>query len=145
MNDTYSQQGGPDVRHVSQRIRRARRHGGVNFAALVDQETFSSARGEASSCWQAWIYTPAVTAWVFLSQCLSADHSCCEAVARLAAWRVSQGLAPCSRDTGAYCLARDVLPEDACQLGSPKGHGSISDWSPTLFNSAFNTVRSQSR
>jgi putative transposase len=92
----------------------ARRHGDLYFAALVDRETITAALGETSSLWQGWIYTPAVTVWVFLSQCLSADHSCREAVSRLLAWRVSQRLSPCSSDTGAYCTARDALPEDAC-------------------------------
>ncbi len=93
----------------------ARRHGDLYFAALVDRETITAALGETSSLWQGWIYTPAVTVWVFLSQCLSADHSCREAVSRLLAWRVSQGLSPCSPDTGAYCTARDALPEEACR------------------------------
>jgi hypothetical protein len=52
---------------------------------------------------------------MFLSQCLSPDHSCREAVARLAAWRTTQGLKPCSADTGAYCTAREALPEAACR------------------------------
>lgn len=95
-------------------VAQARRHGDLYFAALVDRQSIKEALGEASSLWQGWIYTPAVTVWVFLSQCLSPDHSCREAVARLAAWRTAQGLAPCSADTGAYCTARDALPEAAC-------------------------------
>ena len=59
------------------------------------------------------VYTPAVTVWVFLSQCLSPDHSCRDAVARLIAWRLAAGLSPCSADTGAYCTARSDLPEEA--------------------------------
>jgi Transposase DDE domain len=93
----------------------ARRHGDLYFAALVDRQSISEAFGEASSLWRGWIYTPAVTVWVFLSQCLSPDHSCREAVARLAAWRTAQGHSPCSADTGAYCTARDALPEAACR------------------------------
>jgi hypothetical protein len=96
-------------------LARARQYGDLYFAALVDQETISAALGEASSLWQGWIYTPAVTVWVFLSQCLSPDHSCRDAVSRLAAWRTVQGFAPCSADTGAYCTARDGLPEEACR------------------------------
>jgi putative transposase len=96
-------------------LARVRQHGDLYFAALVDQETISAALGEASSLWQGWIYTPAVTVWVFLSQCLSADHSCREAVTRLAAWRTAQALSPCSSETGAYCTARDALPEVACR------------------------------
>lgn len=96
-------------------VARARRDGDLYFAALVDRQSISEAFGEASSLWQGWIYSPAVTVWVFLGQCLSADHSCRDAVARLTAWRTAQGLAPCSADTGAYCTARDALPEAACR------------------------------
>jgi len=96
-------------------VARARRQGDLYFAALLDRQSIIEAFGEASSLWQGWIYTPAVTIWVFLSQCLSPDHSCREAVARLAAWRVRQGLASCSPDTGAYCTARDALPEATCR------------------------------
>lgn len=92
----------------------ARRHGDLYFAALLDRECILAAFGSASSDWQGWVYTPAVTVWVFLSQCLSPDHSCRDAVARLIAWRVSSGRQPCSADTGAYCTARDHLPEAAC-------------------------------
>jgi len=92
----------------------ARRQPGLYFAALLDQQTILDAFGSASSLWQGWLYTPAVTVWVFLSQCLSPDHSCRESVARLAAWRVAKGLARCSAETGAYCTARDALPEEAC-------------------------------
>jgi putative transposase len=97
------------------RVAAARRHGDLYFAALLTQETILSAFGSASSLWQGWIYTPAVTVWVFLSQCLSPDHSCCDAVARLVAWRVAQELPACSADTGAYCTARSELPEEACR------------------------------
>ena len=51
---------------------------------------------------------------MFLSPCLSADHSCCDAVARLIAWRLSRGQKPCSADTGGYCTAREKIPEAAC-------------------------------
>jgi hypothetical protein len=57
------------------------------------------------------IYTPLITLCTFLSQVLSDDHSCRAAVARLLAWRTAQGLPPCSADTGAYCKARQRLPE----------------------------------
>jgi Transposase DDE domain len=57
------------------------------------------------------IYTPLVTLATFLFQILSNDHSCRNAVARLRAWRVAQGLPPCSLKTGGYCRARQRLPE----------------------------------
>jgi len=93
----------------------ARRHGDLYFAALLDRESILEAFGSASSDWKGWLYTPAVTVWVFLSQCFSPDHSCRDAVARLAAWLAAQGRRPCSAETGAYCTAREQLPEAGCQ------------------------------
>ena len=95
-------------------IAEARRFGNLYFASLLSEDRILEAFGLARSVWQGWIYTPAVTIWVFLSQCLSADHSCRDAVAGLIAWRLGRGLRACSADTGAYCTARDNVPETAC-------------------------------
>jgi len=91
----------------------ARRHGDLYFAALLPQDRILKAFESTRAVWQGWVYTPAITVWVFLSQCLSPDHSCRDAVARLIAWRVAQGHSACSADTGAYCTARGDLPEAA--------------------------------
>ena len=61
--------------------------------------------------WLDRIFSPLVTLWVFLGQVLSADHSCRAAVARLRAHRLARGQRPCSAQTGAYCQARQRLPE----------------------------------
>lgn len=95
-------------------VAEARRRGDLYFAGLLSEDRILKAFGKARSLWQGWIYTPAVTVWVFLSQCLSGDHSCREAVAGLIAWRLARGLKPCSSQTGAYCTARDDIPEEAC-------------------------------
>ncbi len=55
-------------------------------------------------------YTPMVVVWMFITQVLAADHSCQQAVARLNAWRVAQGLRRVSSDTTSYCKARIKLP-----------------------------------
>jgi putative transposase len=94
-------------------VAEARRHGDLYFAALLSQDRIEKAFGSARWFWQGWIYTPAVTVWVFLAQCLSPDHSCRDAVARLIAWRVARGWKPCSAETSAYCTARNGLPEEA--------------------------------
>ena len=102
---------------MSRFVARWRRLGGREICtspACCREDRILEAFGEARWLWQGWIYTPAVTVWVFLSQCLSADHSCREAVARLIAWRLARGLKACSAETGAYCTARDDLPEEAC-------------------------------
>jgi Transposase DDE domain len=56
------------------------------------------------------IFSPLITLWTFLSQVLSPDHSCREAVARFIAFRVARGEEPCGPDTGSYCKARQRLP-----------------------------------
>lgn len=93
----------------------ARRQGGLYFACLLTEDRIEQAFGSARWFWQGWVYPPAVTLWVFLSQCLSADHSCVDAVARLISWRLSRGQKACSAETGAYCTAREKIPEHACR------------------------------
>lgn len=96
-------------------VTEARRRGDLYFAGLLPEDRILEAFGRARWFWQGWIYTPATTLWVFLAQCFSADHSCREAVAQLIAWRLSQGLKSCSAKTGAYCTAREQIPEEACR------------------------------
>jgi putative transposase len=95
-------------------VAEARRQGDLYFAGLLPEDRILEAFGKARWLWQGWVYTPAVTIWVFLSQCLSGDHSCRDAVAGLIAWRLARGLKACSAKTGAYCTARDEVPEEAC-------------------------------
>jgi hypothetical protein len=94
-------------------VAEARRHDDLYFAALLSEDRILKAFGVARSFWQGWVYTPAVTVWIFLSQCFSQDHSCSEAVLRLIAWRLASGRPRCSAETGAYCTARGDLPEEA--------------------------------
>jgi hypothetical protein len=104
-------------------VKAARRQEGLYFAALLSRQRLLDALSDTHTKFQGWVYTAPVTVWVFLSQCLSADHSCREAVARLIAWRVSRGLEGCSADTRAYCTARDHLPEEVCRkLMRETGH-----------------------
>lgn len=85
--------------------------GHLPFTDVLSVGSLSQALEDMAVCWNDRIFTPLVTLWVFLGQVLSADHSCRAAVARLIAHRVSQGLRPCSAETGAYCQARKRLPE----------------------------------
>ena len=85
--------------------------GRLPFAEILSANRISQALETIGFRWNDRIYTPLMTLWVFLSQVLSADHSCRAAVARLIAHRVSQGQNPCSPETSAYCQARTRLPE----------------------------------
>jgi hypothetical protein len=96
-------------------VAQARGHGKLYFAGLLSEDHIHRAFGEARWLWQGWVYTPSVTVWVFLAQCLSPDHSCRDAVAQLIAWLVASGRQACSALTGAYCSARDGLPEEVCR------------------------------
>lgn len=79
---------------------------GLPFSRVLSEETVKQALSAVKFAWNDTIYTPMVTLWVFLSQVLSADHSCRAAVARLIVHRVSQGQRACSPETGVYCKAR---------------------------------------
>ena len=56
------------------------------------------------------LFSPATTIWGFLSQVLSDDHSCRDAVSRILAHRAATGLVSCSPNTTSYCDARTRLP-----------------------------------
>src|SRR4051812_6416657 len=79
------------------------------------------------------VYTPAVTLWAFIAQCLSASKSCVAAVARILVLRVSRGLSVPAAGTGAYCKARPKLPESLLQrltrhLGSGVESQALDSW-----------------
>ena len=56
------------------------------------------------------MFNPFTTIWGFLSQVLSEDQSCSDAVARIIAHRAASGLEPCSPNIASYCDARGRLP-----------------------------------
>ena len=85
--------------------------GELPFTDVLSAEMVTQSLTTAGVVWKDRIYTPMVTLWVFLSQVLSADHSCREAVARLIAHRISRGQAACSARASGYCQARKRLPE----------------------------------
>jgi hypothetical protein len=84
--------------------------GDLPFTNVLTEEVIAQALAAVTG-WLDRIFSPLVTLWVFLGQVLSADHSCRAAVARLIAHRLAQGQSPCSAETGAYCQARQRLPE----------------------------------
>jgi hypothetical protein len=110
-------------RHEVQFLRRQfLQDGDLPFTDVLSEDLVAQTLTAVGVFWNDRIYTPLVTLWVFLSQVLSADHSCRAAVARLIAHLVSRGEKPCSAQTGAYCQARERLPEKffadvACSVG----------------------------
>jgi Transposase DDE domain len=110
-------------RHQVQFLRRQfLQDGDLPFTDILSEDLIAQTLTAVGVFWNDRIYTPLVTLCVFLSQVLSADHSCRAAVARLIAHLVSRGKKPCSAQTGAYCQARERLPEKffadvACSVG----------------------------
>src|SRR5919202_7058527 len=84
--------------------------GDLPFTDVLTEDVLTQALAAVGG-WLDRVFSPLVTLWVFLAQVLSPDHSCRAAVARLIAHRVARGQAPCSARTGAYCRARQRLPE----------------------------------
>lgn len=80
---------------------------GLPYADLLPDDTPQLLGDDADP-----IYTPLLTLGMFLSQLLDPLSSCQHAVVRLLAWRTAQGQPPCSANTGAYCKARQRLPEE---------------------------------
>lgn len=99
-----------------QRLASVRQSDSLVCAGLLSAEMFREAFGEACHILDsAHIYTASVTLWTFLTQGLSQNHSCEFAVTKLISFLLAQGKKACSSQTGAYCLARDKLAEDAMQ------------------------------
>ena len=74
-------------------------------------ERFAAAEGVTFGEQDTAVYTPPVTLWAFLTQCLSASKSCVAAVARVLVLCVSLNRPPCAAGTGPYGKARAKLPE----------------------------------
>lgn len=102
-----------DFDQIKRQLRQAEQ---LPFSDLLKPERVARALVELGVEFRERIYTPIATLWMFLSQVLSADHSCQDAVARLLAWRVARGLPPCSIDTASYCESRQRLPKMLLQF-----------------------------
>ena len=97
-------------RWITQKVDELRNAPQLPFHDLLDPATVNQVLDKNQVSFRDRIFSPLVTLWTFLSQVLSRDHSCREAVARLIAFRVSNGQEPCGPETGSYCKARQRLP-----------------------------------
>jgi hypothetical protein len=81
------------------------------FAEVLPAERVQRVLEQEGAIGRDCVYTPLLTLWAFLSQVMSADGSCREAVARVLAWLAARGDNSCSPGTSPYCKARKRLPE----------------------------------
>ena len=96
---------------IRRTVQDAKNFPGLFFSTRLSPERVRSECERLQYDFRERIYSPAITLWVFLTQVLSADHSCREAVSKLNFWRAARGLAPCNPQTNSYCEARERLPE----------------------------------
>jgi hypothetical protein len=85
---------------------------GLPFLELISAAEVESTCHARNHRWRNRIYTPWITLSMFLSQILSSDHSCGDALERFQRYRKDCGLPPVADDTASYCEARQRLPEE---------------------------------
>ena len=88
---------------------------GLPFSNLLKPERLDAVFEKFEIKFRDRVFNPKVTLWTFLSQVLSADHSCRDAVTRVLAWRAQSGMPACSARTSGYCGARMRLPLEAVE------------------------------
>jgi hypothetical protein len=84
---------------------------GLPFLKLLSRSLVEASCHHCNHTWRNRVYTPWITLSLFLSQILSDDHSCDDAVDRFQKYRYDQGLPSVSPETTSYCEARQRLPE----------------------------------
>src|SRR5919205_339761 len=82
------------------------RNEGLPFADVLTEPRIREVLDEHGVASRDRVFTPITTIWGFLSQVLSDDHSCRDAVTRIIAHRAASGLPACSPNTASYCNAR---------------------------------------
>jgi hypothetical protein len=83
---------------------------GLPFSEVLTEENIRAVLDRCGVAFRDRVFNPITTVWGFLSQVLSDDHSCQDAVARIIAHRSARGQEICSPNTAAFCKARLRLP-----------------------------------
>src|SRR6516225_6676468 len=100
-----------DTRTSLEQLRaRFARNDGLPFADVLTEARIHHALDEHGVRYRDRVFGPVTTLWGFLSQVLSDDQSCRDAVTRIIAHRAADGLGTCSPNTASYCNARGRLP-----------------------------------
>src|SRR5262249_10999379 len=100
-----------DPRTSLDRLRaRFARHDGLPFADVLTEARIHDVLNEHGVRYRDRVFNPVTTIWGFLSQVLSDDQSCNDAVPRIIAHRAASGQATRSPNNASYCNARGRLP-----------------------------------
>jgi hypothetical protein len=106
---------------------------GLPFASVLTEANILDVLNDHGIKYRNRVFNPVTTIWGFLSQVLSDDHSCRDAVARVIAHQAASGARVCSPNTASYCnarsrLGRDVLRTLAMQTGQELQGGALQEW-----------------
>src|SRR5277367_5993737 len=82
------------------------RNQGLPFADVLTKANILDVLNDHGVKYRDRVFDPVTTIWGFLSQVLSDDHSCRDAVWRIIAHRAESGIRVCSPNTASYCNAR---------------------------------------
>ncbi len=85
---------------------------GLPFLDLLSASEVESTCRAHNHKWRKRIYTPWITLSMFLSQILSSDHSCEDALDRFQKYLKDCGQPAVSNNTASYCEARERLPKE---------------------------------
>ena len=85
------------------------RNEGLPFADILTEASIRDVLNEHGVQFRDRVFSPVTTIWGFLSQVLSEDHSCRDAVSRIIAHRAANGITVCSPNTASYCSARSRI------------------------------------
>jgi hypothetical protein len=85
------------------------RNEGLPFADILTEANIRDVLNEHGVEFRDRVFNPVTTIWGFLSQVLSEDHSCRDAVSRIIAHRSANGMTVCSPNTASYCTARSRI------------------------------------
>jgi Transposase DDE domain len=115
--------------------------GGLPFLEVLSPSEVESSCRSWSHRWRSRIYTPWITLGMFLSQILSSDQSCGDALERFQKYRKDCGLPPVADDTASYCEARQRLPEEVVWDLARRSGQSIHDKADVEWLFAGRTVK----
>ena len=91
------------------------RNDGLPFTEILTEANIRNVLNEHGVVFRDRVFSPVTTIWGFLSQVLSEDHSCRDAVSRIIAHRAAHGIALCSPNTASYCHARSRISTSVLQ------------------------------
>src|SRR3954471_11898479 len=106
------------------------RNEGSRCADVLTKANIRDALNEHEVRYRDRLFGPVTTIWGFLSQVLSDDHSCRDAVSRVVAHRAASGLGPCSPNAASYCNARKRLPTGVLRALAKRTAGQLQDGLP---------------